>query len=182
MENKATHGLSEAVTPGRPERCPDHFEMSNDYLQCTLDRGHRELHRNRLCTWFDAFPDSGNEEQNSQGAGSRKGGEAPTVDLIAHLRRQHEWSERTFGPGHRTAGVIDHIRKELREIEESPLDLSEWIDVAILALDGAWRSGASPEEIASALLTKQAKNEARTWPDWRTQRADKAIEHDRNGD
>lgn len=101
------------------------------------------------------------------------------VDLVAHLRRQHEWSERTFGPGNRTAGVLDHIRKELVEIEENPLDLSEWIDVAILALDGAWRAGYSPEEIAGALLAKQARNEARTWPDWRTQSSDKAIEHDR---
>lgn len=98
-------------------------------------------------------------------------------ELVEHLQRQHEWSERTFGPGHRTAGVIDHIRKELVEIEVSPLDLSEWIDVAILALDGAWRAGYSPEEIAAALTAKQAKNEARTWPDWRTAPTDKAIEH-----
>lgn len=101
------------------------------------------------------------------------------IDLVAHLQRQHEWSIRTFGPGARTAGVIDHIRKELREIEESPNDLSEWIDVAILAFDGAWRAGYTPEEIAAALAAKQAKNESRTWPDWRTMPADKAIEHER---
>lgn len=102
-----------------------------------------------------------------------------TIDLVAHLHRQREWSERTFGPGHRTAGVLDHIRKELKEIEESPLDLSEWIDVAILAFDGAWRAGYSPEEIAAALVAKQIKNEARKWPDWRTIPMDKAIEHER---
>ena len=101
------------------------------------------------------------------------------IDLITHLQRQHEWSERTFGPGHRTAGVLDHIRKELREIEAAPLDLSEWIDVVILALDGAWRAGYSPEEIAAALIAKQTRNEARTWPDWRTAPPDKAIEHER---
>jgi hypothetical protein len=43
-----------------------------------------------------------------------------TFDLIAHLEKQREFSERTFGPGPRTAGVIDHIRKELREIESEP--------------------------------------------------------------
>lgn len=102
------------------------------------------------------------------------------IDLVAHLQRQRDFSARTFGPGNRTAGVIDHIRKELREIEESPLDLSEWIDVVILAFDGAWRAGYTPEEIAAALVAKQAKNEARTWPDWRTMPSDKAIEHDRN--
>ncbi|MDH1012025.1 DUF550 domain-containing protein [Pseudomonas nicosulfuronedens] len=96
-----------------------------------------------------------------------------------HLQRQRDFSERTFGPGARAAGVVDHIRKELREIEENPGDLSEWIDVAILALDGAWRTGASPRQIIEALVAKQAKNEARIWPDWRTAPADKAIEHDR---
>lgn len=38
-------------------------------------------------------------------------------DLVQHLYRQRDFSERTFGPGTRTQGVLDHIRKELREIE-----------------------------------------------------------------
>ena len=98
-------------------------------------------------------------------------------ELIDHLARQRAFSERTFGPGSRTFGVLDHIRKELREIEDKPSDLSEWIDVVILALDGAWRAGHSPEEIVAALVAKQAKNESRQWPDWRGQPTDKAIEH-----
>lgn len=106
----------------------------------------------------------------------------PTFDLIQHLHRQREFSEQTFGPGARTAGVIDHIRKELCEIEAAPADIGEWIDVVLLALDGAWRSGASPEAIAAALLMKQTRNEARTWPDWRTADPTKAIEHDRSGE
>lgn len=99
--------------------------------------------------------------------------------ILMHLRRQREWSERTFGPGPRVFGIIDHIRKELREIRSNPTDLSEWIDVTILALDGAWRAGYSPEQIWEALKAKQANNEARAWPDWRTMPTDKAIEHDR---
>lgn len=98
-------------------------------------------------------------------------------DFSAHLQRQREFSEKTFGPGQRTQGVIDHIRKELVEIEEAPGDLSEWIDVVILALDGAWRIGASPDAIIAALAGKQAENEARQWPDWRRAAPDKAIEH-----
>lgn len=100
-------------------------------------------------------------------------------DFHAHLTRQREWSERTFGPGTRTKGVIDHIRKELNEIEADPTDVKEWIDVVILGLDGAWRAGYSPDQIIAALAAKQAKNEARTWPDWRTMSPDQAIEHDR---
>lgn len=105
-----------------------------------------------------------------------------TFDLIAHLRRQRAFSERTFGPGSRAAGVVAHIRKELAEIERDPTDVTEWIDVVLLALDGAWRAGHSPESIAAALAAKQAKNELRTWPDWRTMQEGAPIEHDRSGD
>lgn len=102
---------------------------------------------------------------------------ASAFDMRLHLQRQREWSEKTFGPGERSKGVVDHIRKELCEIEAAPLDLTEWIDVVILALDGAWRAGYSPDEIISALVAKQTKNEGRQWPDWRTAEPGKAIEH-----
>ena len=105
----------------------------------------------------------------------------PHFDLVNHLRRQREFSLRTFGPGPRTQGVIDHIRKELVEIEAAPGDLEEWVDVVLLALDGAWRAGYHPENIALAIATKQARNELRTWPDWRTAEPGKAIEHVREG-
>ena len=105
---------------------------------------------------------------------------APTAAVIdaAHLARQRAFSERTFGPGRRTAGVLDHIRKELREIEAEPLGL-EWIDVIILALDGAWRAGYAPQAIINAVVAKQSENEGRSWPDWQTAPLDQAIEHRR---
>lgn len=102
------------------------------------------------------------------------------MDLVIdvdHLYRQREWSERTFGPGLRTKGVVDHIRKELKEIEDNPTDLSEWVDVIILSLDGAWRAGYSPAEIISGIKAKQMINENRKWPDWKTSSEDEAIEH-----
>lgn len=102
------------------------------------------------------------------------------LDLVAHLHRQKAFSEKTFGPGMRTTGVCDHIRKELTEIEMDPADLMEWIDVVLLALDGAWRAGHTPDDIAKALALKLATNEQRTWPDWRTADPGKAIEHVRD--
>lgn len=99
--------------------------------------------------------------------------------LVDHLHRQRAFSEKTFGPGQRTTGVVDHIRKELREIEADPSDVMEWVDVILLALDGAWRAGWTPEQIVAAIDAKQTKNEGRVWPDWRTADPDKAIEHDR---
>lgn len=95
----------------------------------------------------------------------------------AHIARQIEWSHETFGPNERLNGVLDHIRKELQEVAEAPDDVFEWADIIILAIYGAWRSGHSPQSIIDAVLVKQARNEVRTWPDWRTMSADQAIEH-----
>lgn len=103
-------------------------------------------------------------------------------DLLKHLERQRDWSIKTFGPGERNVGILDHIRKELIEIEDNPSDISEWIDVVILALDGAWRAGWEPWHIVAALISKQEKNEKRQWPDWRTAEPGKAIEHVRSND
>lgn len=104
---------------------------------------------------------------------------APGAIDAAHLARQRAWSHKTFGPGTRLLGVLDHIRKELEEIEANPSDVEEWVDVIILAFDGAWRAGWEPQQIIDAIKAKQAKNEARTWPDWRTMSEDQAIEHTR---
>lgn len=117
------------------------------------------------------------------------------MDLKQHLIRQMAFSHATFGPGERTAGVIDHIRKELDEVAEANGDSSEWVDVVILALDGLTRRLAfstsdgqrnDPDTVAqmavNMIVGKQTRNEARTWPDWRTVSADKAIEHDRTGE
>lgn len=94
-----------------------------------------------------------------------------------HIQRQIDFSRKTFGPGNRTYGVIDHIQKELEEIKQDPTDLAEWVDILILAFDGAWRAGWEPQEIIDAVIDKQRENERRTWPDWKTQPEDKAIEH-----
>lgn len=99
------------------------------------------------------------------------------MNLIEHIKRQIEWSAKTFGPGPRTCGILTHINKEIVEIYENPKDLKEWIDIVILALDGAWRSGHSAEEISAALELKQTINEGREWPDWRLYNQDQPIEH-----
>ena len=97
----------------------------------------------------------------------------PCID-VAHLERQSESSARTFGPGRRTKGLLDHISRELREIEAKPDDISEWADLLILAFD--WHSAA---DIIRAVKDKQMANEARAWPDWRDRSEDEAIEHER---
>lgn len=97
----------------------------------------------------------------------------------AHIEHQREWSTNAFGPrdlrGPR--GPLAHIRKEVEEVAEDPAVLEEWVDIIILAFDGAWRAGHEPQAIIDAVKAKQAKNEARDWPDWRGVPADQAIEH-----
>lgn len=96
-----------------------------------------------------------------------------------HIRRQIRFSMTTFGPGPRLHGVLDHLAKELEEARANPEDVSEWADIIILAIDGAWRQGYLPQEILDAVIAKQDKNEQRQWPDWRDAPEGKAIEHHR---
>jgi hypothetical protein len=111
-----------------------------------------------------------------QGAIDALGAGRPGAIDAAHLAHQREWSERTFGPGDRTIGLIDHVSKELVEVAEDPTRW-EWIDVIILALDGLLRAGHEPQAIVDEIIAKQRVNEARMWPDWRTAAPGKAIEH-----
>jgi hypothetical protein len=110
------------------------------------------------------------------------------TDFEAHLIRQMVFSRATFGPGERTEGVIDHIRKELVEVANTDMRPLEWVDVVILALDGLTRSLWAGENyrlpadsVATAavgmIVEKQAKNERRNWPDWRSADPSKPIEH-----
>lgn len=116
------------------------------------------------------------------------------TQLSDYIAAQAEWSARTFGPGRRTKGIIEHIKKELVEIEESGGAPDEWVDVVILGLDGLWRSiqdrqttgiereiGMVAFNARDVLNAKQAVNLARQWPDWRTRTQDEPIEHVRDG-
>lgn len=100
--------------------------------------------------------------------------------LENYIQRQKDWSVETFGPGDRAEGIVDHIQKELLEVEENPKALEEWCDIVILALDGAWRAGYMPHQVTKALKEKQEKNIQREWPDWRKATPGKAIEHIRH--
>ena len=98
------------------------------------------------------------------------------MNLKQHLIRQMAFSHATFGPGERTGMVIDHIRKELIEVEEANGEAEEWVDVVLLALDGMTRRLAycggpgrrDPELVADTVCNmiegKQSRNEGRNGP------------------
>lgn len=110
----------------------------------------------------------------------------PTYDTTfkSYLARQVEFSAEAFGPGDRHEAILDHVRKELVEIEKSGGALDEWVDLVILALDGAWRravaNGERVSDVIDEIEVKLEINRRRTWPDWRTADPDKAIEHVRS--
>lgn len=99
-------------------------------------------------------------------------------DLVDHIIEQRDWSFATFGPPSRRGsdGVIDHLRKEIEEAAESR-KLEEWIDIILLAIDGACREDYCPLDIVSGLANKLTINQQRQWPDWRSSEPGKAIEH-----
>ena len=120
-----------------------------------------------------------------------------SAPIFAMLLRRAEHSNLAFGPDFRWRGILDHLRKELAEVELAEgTDLEEWIDIILLGLDGATRCALvqldNPKSVSShirsttdvlrALEAKIEKNAARKWPDWRTADPNKAIEHDRSAD
>jgi hypothetical protein len=98
-------------------------------------------------------------------------------DITNFIDALGRWSKETFGPDYHPARIIEHIRKELIELEQDPDDCAEWIDVIFLALDGARRSGHDANWIVMTMDEKHDENQSRKWPDWKTQNLDKPIEH-----
>lgn len=67
-------------------------------------------------------------------------------------------------------GVLAHARKECDEIEQeinNPdglVDASEWVDLLLLSIDGAIRSGLSSSDLIRELERKHQINTLRKWP------------------
>lgn len=95
----------------------------------------------------------------------------------ADIAAYRDFSFETFGPGPRNEAKFKHLLEELDEARENPDNTEEWIDIVILALDGAYRNGATPQSIIDTYHAKCAKNFARTWPDWRVVPEGEHIKH-----
>lgn len=108
---------------------------------------------------------------------------APPDDL--ELLIQNEMAQ-----GHQFSKDVYRLIRERAAVRgqlEERGDPKEWVDVALLSLDGLWRSlraryteltDMEIAELAFEMIeSKQTRNEARDWPDWRTMSPDKAIGH-----
>lgn len=85
----------------------------------------------------------------------------PEGGLDGLAKRKADWSMRTFGEGRRTKALTAHIRKELEGIEAKPDDLTEPVDVILLAMDLYARAGGT--NLLADLRAKQCVNERRKW-------------------
>lgn len=103
-----------------------------------------------------------------------------TMTFKDYLIRHVAWGYEMFGTpadGRGPKGPLDHLKKEIKEIEADPYDQKEWIDAIILSIDGYIRAGGNIDGVLYDLFVKQEKNFTRKWPDWRLQHPDKAVEH-----
>lgn len=114
------------------------------------------------------------------------------MDLTQWFETQIAWSRKTFGTEPRLEGILKHIEKEIVEVRKDPTDVKEWIDIAILALDGAWRARETSvgvredtrrylaREVVRSLFDKSIENMfVRSWPP--PGAADQPVEHVRVG-
>lgn len=99
------------------------------------------------------------------GHGAEDASKDTDITMAQCITRQRDWALKTFGPGDHSEGLLKHIKKEVIEIMEDTSETEEWVDIIILAIEGAWRTGASPKEVVQWFDMKMSKNERRQWPD-----------------
>lgn len=92
----------------------------------------------------------------------------PTLDSV--VREIHDWQAVTF-PRATPASVVEHLRREVVELESDPSNAMELADVVFLAIGLAYETGV---DLRAILAEKLAINRARVWgePD-----ADGVVEH-----
>jgi hypothetical protein len=88
------------------------------------------------------------------------------------------WSQETFGSdaSRDWTGPLAHLAKELREIEEQPMDREEWADALLLLLDASRRAGFNAVGLLQAAEYKLSINKNRVWQE---PNEDGSIEHDK---
>lgn len=99
--------------------------------------------------------------------------------FLNFVERKMEHSTKTW-PNQSLLGVLAHVRKECDEIECEPLDSEEWVDLILLGIDGACRSGLTPEGLIWTLQHKLDINLSREWPE--PPSPDSPGEHNRSVD
>lgn len=88
------------------------------------------------------------------------------MERFERLAADHaDWSQETFGSdlSRDWTGPLAHLRKEIGEIEEQPMDREEWADALLLLLDAARRAGFNAAGLILAAEYKLSINKNRVW-------------------
>jgi len=84
------------------------------------------------------------------------------MDIVKLQQEIGEWSEATFddiGP----TPKLHHLKKEVEEVLQAPLDRVEYADCLILLLDAARKAGISADELLEVTYEKLQVNKRRLW-------------------
>lgn len=73
-----------------------------------------------------------------------------------------EWAQETFGNS-TPQRKIAHLKREINEVLESPSDIIEWADCAMLFFDALTLQGFTVEELQNAMQEKLEINKKREW-------------------
>lgn len=88
------------------------------------------------------------------------------MDFSSFINLHKSWSLHTFGKGKRTESLIEHIRHELKELQDADNDsdrLEECIDIIFLAIGISYRLGFTAYEIEERMMDKFVMNQRRKW-------------------
>ena len=93
--------------------------------------------------------------------------------------RHANWSRKTFGPDSERGaiGPLNHLEKEIKEVQEAPGDIYEYVDCLLLVMDASRRAGFDQKQLIHAAYQKLEENKNRSWPDWKTSSLDNPMEH-----
>lgn len=88
-----------------------------------------------------------------------------TKDLFDLINELTVWSQQTFGSDEERdcRGPLEHLKKEIKEVESNPGDVTEWADMFLLYLDGLRRAGIGFPMLVEVAKRKLKYNQARQW-------------------
>ena len=101
----------------------------------------------------------------------------PSWDRI--LEEMHQWQLHQF-PQATPHSALAHIKKELKELDDTPYDMEEWVDLFFLTIQGLTKLAREDlNAVRYEIYAKLIKNHNREWgqPD-----ADGVVEHVRKND
>jgi len=92
------------------------------------------------------------------------GNSSQTSGGVSNFQQLHAaWAMKTF-PEETLEEVLDHLRVEINEAQDAPLDVIEWADCYMLLQYACYRSGHSMSEVRAAAREKHQINLKRNWP------------------